>query len=76
MIQNKTRSKKRIPEVIKIKEWYSSSEAMSFLDVSPNTFKRIIGNGDVSISAIGTKKYYKVSELKSLFKPIIEKTGV
>ena len=69
MIQ-KIKYQKRTKQVMEIKQWYSVSEAMAFLDMSPNTFKKIVDENNLSVSFIGSKRYYKVNELRDLFTPV------
>jgi hypothetical protein len=48
------------------KKWLSLNEACGFLDMSVNHLQSIINKNSLTVSAVGKKKYYRVSELESL----------
>ena len=58
--------KKIIPGLMPIKKWLSLSEACSYMDMSANTLKGIIAAKGLTVSVMGNKIYYKVSELEGL----------
>ena len=60
------RVKKKIEEMIPKKEWLSVSEACSFIDVSINTFTKVVEDEGLSVSNIGGKRYYMVSEIQNI----------
>jgi len=55
--------KKRIAEMYPVKKYLSISEACSYMDMSPETFKGL----NLSVAAINGKNYYRVAELDALF---------
>lgn len=59
-------AKKKIPEMLPIKKWLSQPEAMSYMDMSKDTFIKVVVENRLSISAIGQKKYYRVDQLQGL----------
>ena len=60
------RSKKKIPEMFPVKKWLSLQEAASYMDMSENHFQNLRSKSGLTISIIGKKKYYRVSELDQL----------
>ena len=54
--------KKEIAGMMPIKRWLTSQEACSYVGVSVNTLK----DQNLTVSAIGSRKYYRVSELDGL----------
>ena len=59
-----TRSKKTIPAFYPQKKWLTSQEACVYLNMSVGKFSEIAKK--LTTSAIGTTKYYRVSQLDSL----------
>lgn len=49
-----------------VKKWLSLPEAMCFMDMSKNTFLKLAAENQLTVSAIGAKKYYRVSELEKV----------
>lgn len=49
-----------------VKKWLTHSEACSFLDMSVNHFNGLAFQKGLTVSIIGTKKYYRVDELNNL----------
>lgn len=59
------RRKKQIAEMIPVKQWLSINECCSYLDISKSYFEKIAIDKCFTLSTIGSKKYYKLSELQS-----------
>ena len=59
-------AKKKIPEMLPVKKWLSQQEAMSYMDMSKDTFIKVVVENRLSVSAIGAKKYYRVDQLDGL----------
>ena len=57
-----TPRKKEIAAMMPVKKWLTGEEACSFLNIGLTTLK----DQDLTISAIGSKKYYKVAELERI----------
>ena len=62
----KDRSKKRIPEMMPFKKWFSVNESCAYLDMSINNFHSVAVQNNLSVSVMGAKRYYKVIELENL----------
>ena len=61
-------TKKPIPEMYPIKQWLSQKEACSFVDMSKPFFLEFASAHRLSISTVGAKKYYKVTEIQNALK--------
>ena len=48
-----------------LKRWLSNSEACEFLEVTPRTMQNYRDNGLISFSKVGSKIYYKLSDLEA-----------
>jgi len=59
-------AKKKYPEMLPVKKWLSLPEAMAFLDMCKNTFLDTAIKNNLTVSAIGQKKYYRVDQLEKL----------
>lgn len=72
-----SRSKKQVPQMLPVKKWLSKTEALAYLDLSVNVFQELVAAHGLTVSSLtpkGSKTYYKVSELDSLFdKSILQK---
>jgi len=66
-IEKKRRTKKSIPAMLPTKSWLSRDEAMAFTSLSINNFDEVVRKNNLTVSAIGAKRYYKVSQLNELF---------
>lgn len=62
------RTKKIIPEMYPIKQWLSMQEACVYLDMSKPFFLDFASDHNLSVSTVGAKKYYKVSEIQNALK--------
>lgn len=73
----KARTKKAIPAMIPVKKWLSLNEAAAYLDMSTDHFNDLSIIKGLTISAVGRKKYYKVSELEKMIEEsvIIKQTA-
>ena len=60
------RTKKKIPGILPVKKWLSKQEACAYMDMSINTFQAIAIQNRLSIAVIGSKKYYRLSEMEKL----------
>ena len=47
-----------------LKRWLSNSEACDFLEVTPRTMQNYRDNGIISFSKVGSKIYYRISDLE------------
>ena len=66
--KKQTRVKRPIEEMMPKKEWLSQNEVCAFLDIHSNTLKAILPTlkKPLTISNIGHKRYFKISEIQSL----------
>ena len=71
------RTKKTIPEMYPQKEWLSIQEACIFIDMSKPFFLEFASQHKLQVSNVGSKKYYKVSEIQNALKNniVIKKTA-
>jgi hypothetical protein len=62
------RIKKPIQEMTPTKKWLSATEVCAYLDMHANTFNALLPTLDtpLTISNIGHKRYFKISEIESL----------
>lgn len=67
MQATKRRTKKTIPAMLPEKKWLSRDEAMAFTSLSINNFDEVVRKNKLTVSAIGSKRYYRVSQLNELF---------
>lgn len=59
--------KMKIQGMIPVKKWLLNSEAAAYLSISPETFKKIARENNLSVSAFSRNLiYYKVSELDAM----------
>lgn len=61
------RTKKVIPAMLPTKKWLSREEAMAYTSLSINNFDAIVRIEKLTVSAIGSKRYYSVAQLDNLF---------
>jgi hypothetical protein len=62
----KRRTKKVIPAMLPVKRWLTSSESCAYLNMSLNKFTEVATKNKLTVSAIGSTKYYMVSQLDYL----------
>lgn len=62
----KRRTKKVIPEFYPQKKWLTASESCAYLNMSLNKFTDVVAKNKLTVSAIGSTKYYMVSQLDYL----------
>lgn len=67
------RIKRQIPEMLPVKEMLSAREAQAYLDMGVTNFSKVVKDGNVTVTKIGGKLYYKVADLKTLFTPVLQK---
>lgn len=60
------RYKRVVKEMIPVKKWLTLPESCSYLDMSTNIFMDLVHREGLTISVIGKKKYFRVSELDYL----------
>ena len=68
-METKTRKpkvKQTMPGMLPVKKWLTIQEACSYMDMSINHLSKILDENSFTISVIGKKKYYKVTELDKL----------
>lgn len=61
------RVKKTIASMLPVKKWLSLDEAMAYTSLSINNFDAIARIEKLTVSGIGSKRYYSVAELDNLF---------
>ncbi|MDN3658933.1 hypothetical protein QWZ08_25035 [Ferruginibacter paludis] len=62
----KSRIKKVIAEMYPVKTWLSIDEACSFMNMGSSTFLAMALDNNLTVSMLGSKKYYKVKELNAV----------
>lgn len=60
------RVKKTIPAMLPTKVWLTASEACSYLNLSINKFNEVVREHKLKVSAIGSTRYYMVSQLNGI----------
>lgn len=66
MQETKRRTKKQIPAMLPTKVWLTASEACSYLNLSINKFNEVVREHKLKVSAIGSTRYYMVSQLNGI----------
>lgn len=61
------RTKKVIPAMLPTKKWLSREEAMAYTSLSINNFDEIVRKNKLTVSGLGSKRYYSVAQLDNLF---------
>jgi hypothetical protein len=49
-----------------VKKWLSLPEAMAFMDMGQTSFLKLATDSRLTVSVIGSKKYFKVAELEKV----------
>lgn len=55
--------------------WVDSHEVCDFLKISERTLQRLRSNGKISYTNLGGRYYYQISQIKTLLKEKIIKSG-
>jgi hypothetical protein len=76
-ITKKRRVKQAIPSMMPVKQWLTTKEACSYLDMSINKFNDFVVEKGITVSCPGHVNYYRVSELNKVIEDsiIIKKTA-
>ena len=61
-----------IPEEDTTKEWLTNPEALEFLQVSRPTLQRLRSSGKLPFSKVGSKLYYRRTDLERLLEEHIQ----
>lgn len=58
--------KQKVPAMLPVKEWLSLEEAMSYVDMSKNTFLDTAIKNHLTVTTLGKKRYFKVSQINEM----------
>ena len=60
----KSRAKHTMSAMLPVKKWLTIQEACSYMDMSINHLSDLIAENNFTVSVIGKKRYYLISELQ------------